>query len=171
MLTDVPGSSDYFLGAVVSYANDAKETLLGVSDETLRQHGAVSAEAALEMARGARERFGADVAVAITGIAGPDGGSPEKPVGTVFFALATRGSGESAKKRLFVGDRGVIRRAAAIHALELVRRRLTGPRRSGESIPGGAGRPGLGRTRRATGSAAEGLPAAGGVDTPGAPGT
>ncbi len=126
MLTDVPGSSDYFLGAVVSYANDAKETLLGVSDETLRQHGAVSAEAALEMARGARERFGADFAVAITGIAGPDGGSPEKPVGTVFFALATRGSGESAKKRLFVGDRGVIRRAAAIHALELVRRRLNG---------------------------------------------
>jgi nicotinamide-nucleotide amidase len=126
MLTDVPGSSEYFLGAVVSYANDAKASLLGVSEETLRRHGAVSAESAAEMARGARARFDADYAVSITGIAGPDGGSAEKPVGTVFFALAPRRGEETGKKRLFVGDRGVIRRAAAIHALELVRRRLRG---------------------------------------------
>ncbi len=129
MITDVPGSSDYFLGSIVSYANEAKEGLLGVTEETLRAHGAVSAEAAREMARGARGRFDADLAVAITGIAGPDGGSAEKPVGTVFFALAAREGGEAAKKRLFVGDRSVIRRAAALQALELVRRRLTGAER------------------------------------------
>ncbi len=126
MLTDVPGSSAYFLGSVVSYADEAKRQLLGVSAETLRAHGAVSAESAAEMARGTLERFGSDFAVAITGIAGPDGGSAEKPVGTVFFALAERGGAETAKKRLFGGDRLVIRRAAAIHALELLRRRLVG---------------------------------------------
>jgi PncC family amidohydrolase len=126
LLTDVPGSSAYFLGSVVSYANSAKSDLLDVSPETLAAHGAVSAEAAREMAEGARRRFDADMAVSITGIAGPDGGSPEKPVGTVFFALAERGAGGSGKKRLFVGDRGVIRRASAIHALEMLRRRLAG---------------------------------------------
>ncbi len=126
MLTDVPGSSQYFLGAVVSYANSAKEDLLDVSEATLRSHGAVSAESAAEMARGARTRFDSDVALAITGIAGPDGGSPEKPVGTVFFALARRDGDGLSKKRLFVGDRLVIRRAAAIHALELLRRHLSG---------------------------------------------
>lgn len=126
MLTDVPGSSAYFLGSVVSYADEAKRQLLGVSPSTLREHGAVSAESAVEMARGALEKFGSDFAVSITGIAGPDGGSAEKPVGTVFFALAERGGAGTAKKRLFGGDRLVIRRAAAIHALELLRRRLVG---------------------------------------------
>ncbi len=126
MLTDVPGSSEYFLGAVVSYANSAKEDVLGVKVDTLRSHGAVSAESAAEMAKGARERFGADLALAITGIAGPDGGSPEKPVGTVFLALSRRAGAEFAKQRLFVGNRSVIRRATAIHALELLRRHLSG---------------------------------------------
>ena len=126
MLTDVPGSSAYFQGSVVSYANAAKENLLGVSESTLRAHGAVSAESAAEMASGARNRFDSDLAVAITGIAGPDGGSPDKPVGTVFFALARRNGEIVGKKRLFGGDRAVIRRAAAIHALELVRRHLGG---------------------------------------------
>ena len=130
MLTDVPGSSSYFLGSVVSYANEAKEDLLGVSEATLKAHGAVSAESATEMARGARERFDADVAVAITGIAGPDGGTPEKPVGTVFFALVRRDGAGTTKKRLFGGDRGVVRRAAATHALELLRREL-GPESAG----------------------------------------
>ena len=78
------------------------------------------------MASGARNRFDSDLAVAITGIAGPDGGSPDKPVGTVFFALARRNGEIVGKKRLFGGDRAVIRRAAAIHALELVRRHLGG---------------------------------------------
>lgn len=126
LLTDVPGSSQYFLGSIVSYGNAAKEGLLGVGADTLRAYGAVSAEAAREMALGARSRFDADLAVSITGIAGPDGGSPEKPVGTVFFALADRDGARAATRRLFVGDRAVVRRAASLHALELLRRRLTG---------------------------------------------
>jgi nicotinamide-nucleotide amidase len=126
LVTDVAGSSDYFLGGVVSYANSAKEDLLGVSDETLRRYGAVSEEGAREMARGARERFDADIAVAVTGIAGPGGGSEEKPVGTVFFALAGRNGTEDARKRFFVGDRAHVRRSASLVALELVRRHLSG---------------------------------------------
>jgi nicotinamide-nucleotide amidase len=126
LVTDVAGASKYFLGAVVSYGNTAKEDLLGVAQETLRSHGAVSAEAAREMARGARERFDADLAVSVTGIAGPDGGTPGKPVGTVFFALAERTGEGLAKKRLFLGDRTAVRRAAALQALELLRRHLAG---------------------------------------------
>src|SRR5436190_23936452 len=90
LVTDIPGSSEYFLGGVVSYGNAAKRELLAVRGETLSTHGAVSEEAAREMARGALERFGSDLALAVTGIAGPDGGTPEKPVGTVHFALARR---------------------------------------------------------------------------------
>ena len=126
LVTDVPGSSDYFLGGVVSYGNGAKETLLGVSPETLRSRGAVSEESVLEMARGARERFDADVAAAITGIAGPGGGSTDKPVGLVWFGITDRGGAETAKRRFFVGDRGHVRRSASVHALELVRRHLVG---------------------------------------------
>jgi nicotinamide-nucleotide amidase len=126
LLTDVPGSSEYFLGSVVSYANEAKERLLGVSAETLRAHGAVSAPSAAEMARGARERFDADLAVAITGIAGPDGGTAEKPVGTVFFAIASRDGSVLGKRRLLLGDRAVVRRTSALHALEMLRRLLLG---------------------------------------------
>lgn len=126
LLTDVPGSSEYFLGGVVTYSNSSKEGLLGVSPAILREHGAVSAEAAVAMARGARARFDADVALAVTGIAGPDGGSEEKPVGTVHFALADRSDRTVAKKRLFVGDRAVVRRAASSQALELLRSFLSG---------------------------------------------
>ena len=122
LLTDIPGSSDYFLGSVVSYANSAKRDLLDVSEETLRVHGAVSEEAAREMARGARARFDADLAVAVTGIAGPDGGTPEKPVGRVFFAVENRDGGGIGKRRDFIGDRPAIRRSASLYALELVRR-------------------------------------------------
>ncbi|MGE5277473.1 MAG: competence/damage-inducible protein A [Acidobacteriota bacterium] len=126
LLTDVAGSSDYFLGGIVSYANEAKERLLGVSEETLRTRGAVSEEAAREMARGARERFGADLAAAVTGIAGPGGGSEQKPVGTVFFALSGSDGAEFARRRSFVGDRAHVRRSASLVALELVRRELEG---------------------------------------------
>jgi nicotinamide-nucleotide amidase len=122
LLTDAPGSSDYFLGGLVAYSNAAKAALLAVSEETLRAHGAVSEETAREMARGARERFGADLAVAVTGIAGPDGGTPEKPVGTVFFALARKGETEIGKKREFHGDRATVRLAASLFALDLIRR-------------------------------------------------
>ena len=126
LITDIPGSSAYFLGGVVSYANDAKESLLGVHRETLETHGAVSSEAAREMARGATDRFGADVGASITGIAGPDGGSAEKPVGTVWFGIADRDGREIVKRRAFLGDRTHIRRTASVHALELLRRHLVG---------------------------------------------
>ncbi len=87
-ITDVSGSSAYFVGGVVSYANEAKEKLLGVRHETLLKHGAVSEETAMEMAQGVRERLGVDVAVSITGVAGPVGGTPEKPVGLVWIGLS-----------------------------------------------------------------------------------
>ena len=86
-LTNVPGSSAYFLGGVVAYANEVKERVLGVRPETLRRYGAVSREVALEMARGVRRLLGADIALSATGIAGPAGGTPEKPVGLVYVAL------------------------------------------------------------------------------------
>jgi nicotinamide-nucleotide amidase len=126
LVTDVAGSSDYFLGGVVSYSNQVKSSLLGVSEETLRSHGAVSEASAREMARGARERFGADLAAAVTGIAGPGGGSEAKPVGTVFVAVSGRDGLDVARKRFFNGDRQTVRRAAALLALELVRRSLAG---------------------------------------------
>jgi PncC family amidohydrolase len=90
LITDVAGSSDYFLGSAVTYANSAKENLLGVKHETLLAHGAVSAESAAEMAQGARRIFGADVAASVTGIAGPGGGLPGKPVGLVHIHLSAR---------------------------------------------------------------------------------
>jgi nicotinamide-nucleotide amidase len=129
LLTDVPGSSDYFLGSVVSYSNSVKEGMLAVEADTIRKYGAVSEETARSMAQGALSRMGADLALSITGIAGPDGGSPEKPVGTVFFALVGRGETGSTRKRLFFGDRGVIRRAAAMHALDFLRRHLRGAKK------------------------------------------
>ncbi len=126
LVTDIPGSSEYFLGGVVSYGNAAKSELLSVREQTLSAHGAVSEEAAREMARGALERFGSDLALAVTGIAGPDGGTPEKPVGTVHFALARRNRPEIARKREFIGDRAAVRQAASLYGLELVRRGLEG---------------------------------------------
>jgi nicotinamide-nucleotide amidase len=123
-LTDVPGSSDVFLGSVVAYANEVKAAQLGVSEETLREHGAVSAETAAAMAAGARARLGADVAVAVTGIAGPDGGTDEKPVGLVHLH-ASGPMGERAATFDFPGDRETIRTRAAVGALHLVRRLVT----------------------------------------------
>jgi PncC family amidohydrolase len=89
-ITNVPGSSEYFEGGIVAYSYDAKERLLGVHHDTLYEHGAVSAEAAIEMARGARRALGADIGIAVTGIAGPGGGMPGKPVGLVYIALSSR---------------------------------------------------------------------------------
>jgi nicotinamide-nucleotide amidase len=90
-LTKVPGSSEYFLGGIIAYANQIKERVLGVSPQTLETHGAVSAETAIEMARGARRVLGVDLAVSVTGIAGPGGGTAEKPIGLVYAALAAPG--------------------------------------------------------------------------------
>ncbi len=123
-LTSVPGSSRVFLGAVVAYSNDVKAAGLGVPGDLLERHGAVSAEAAAAMAAGARERLGADVAVAVTGIAGPDGGTDEKPVGLVYLHAEAPGGSRSADF-VFPGDRDGIRRRAAVTALHLLRRLLT----------------------------------------------
>ena len=86
-LTEVPGSSEYFLGGIIAYSNEIKERLLGVKPETLGTHGAVSAETAIEMARGARHALGADIAVSVTGIAGPGGGTVDKPIGLTYIAV------------------------------------------------------------------------------------
>jgi competence/damage-inducible protein CinA-like protein len=122
-LTSVPGSSDVFLGSVVAYADEVKVRELGVPQELLEQHGSVSAEAAAAMAAGARERLRADVAVAVTGIAGPGGGTEDKPVGLVYLQAEAPG-GERALEFHFAGDRESIRRRAAATALHLVRRLL-----------------------------------------------
>jgi nicotinamide-nucleotide amidase len=123
-LTSVPGSSRVFLGGVVAYADEVKAAELGVPREVLESHGAVSAETAAAMAAGARERLGADVAVAVTGIAGPDGGTEEKPVGLVYLHAESPAGSRSADF-VFPGDREGIRRRAAATSLHLVRRLLT----------------------------------------------
>jgi nicotinamide-nucleotide amidase len=122
-LTSVPGSSAAFVGAIVAYADEVKARELGVPQSVLERHGAVSAETAAAMAAGARERLGVDVAVAVTGIAGPDGGSPDKPVGLAF--LHAEGPEVSrASNFVFPGDRDAIRRRAAVTALHQLRRLL-----------------------------------------------
>jgi nicotinamide-nucleotide amidase len=123
-LTEVPRSSDAFVGAVVAYSNEIKQKLLGVTTATLEQHGAVSAECALEMAEGARKALGADVSVSVTGIAGPGGGTPEKPVGLVFLCAAGPGK-ELAQEIRFSGARDQVRRYATVAALHLLRRLLS----------------------------------------------
>jgi nicotinamide-nucleotide amidase len=123
VLTEVAGSSDWFERGYVTYSNAAKREELGVSDATLRRHGAVSEEAAREMAAGAQRKSGAQAALAITGIAGPTGGSAAKPVGTVCFAWA-RGDRVSSETRRFDGDRASVRRQSVRHALEGLLQRL-----------------------------------------------
>jgi nicotinamide-nucleotide amidase len=122
-LTGVAGASRAFVGGVVAYANEVKEGELGVSAELLERHGAVSPEAARAMAQGARVRLGADVAVAVTGIAGPDGGTPEKPVGLVYLHVEGPDGGIG-REFSFPGDRGSIRARSTVGALHLVRRFL-----------------------------------------------
>jgi competence/damage-inducible protein CinA-like protein len=124
-LTNVPGSSAYVRGGVVAYANDAKHSLLGVAPATLADRGAVSEEAAAEMAAGARQAMGADIAVSTTGIAGPDGGTPEKPVGTVCLGLSTAGETFAARYQ-FWGTRDWVKLLASQVALEWIRRHVLG---------------------------------------------
>ena len=122
-LTTIPGSSSVFLGGVIAYANAVKTGVLGVDGSTIAADGAVSEGVARAMAAGARATVKSEAALAITGVAGPDGGTPEKPVGTVWIALDLRGEVE-ARRYTLVGDRGEIRHRAAQAALELLRRRL-----------------------------------------------
>jgi PncC family amidohydrolase len=118
-ITDVPGSSAYFLGGFVAYANEAKEEMLGVRHETLVAHGAVSEETALEMARGARQRLGADLGISTTGIAGPAGGTPDKPVGLVHVALSASGV-ELCQRYVWQGNRLSNKEQSAEAALQLL---------------------------------------------------
>jgi nicotinamide-nucleotide amidase len=123
-LTDIPGASDVYVGGVVAYADSLKISALGVPPELLAEHGAVSAEAAAAMAAGARDRLGADVAVAVTGIAGPEGGTPEKPVGLVHLH-ASGPDGERAQQLELPGDRETVRLRATVAALHLIRTLVT----------------------------------------------
>ncbi len=118
-LTDVPGSSSWFGLGLVTYSNDAKHSLLDVRAETLEEQGAVSEETVREMAAGALAASGADIAVAVSGIAGPDGGTPDKPVGTVWFAWAVSGATPVTYAECvhFDGDRETVRRRSVCHAL------------------------------------------------------
>lgn len=124
LVTRTPGSSSYFLGAVVSYANSAKSELLGVPAELIATHGAVSEPVARAMAEGVRARLGADVGLAFSGIAGPDGGTEQKPVGLVHWAVATS-AGTEHKQRVFIGDRQSIRRRAVFAGFDTIRRGLS----------------------------------------------
>lgn len=118
-ITSVPGSSGYFLGGFVAYSDQAKEVFLGVRHETLLAHGAVSAETALEMARGAQQEMGADLAISVTGIAGPTGGTPEKPVGLVYMVLATP-EDNRAERYVWQGDRLQNKEQSVEAALQLI---------------------------------------------------
>jgi nicotinamide-nucleotide amidase len=124
-LTDLAGSSEWFDRGYVTYSNEAKQAMLGVSLATLKQHGAVSEACVLEMAQGALTESDAEVAVAISGIAGPGGGSREKPVGTVFFAWQKRGDDGIARRECFDGDRGQVRWQAVVCALQQLERLLS----------------------------------------------
>src|SRR5690606_29484326 len=117
-VTDVAGSSGWFDCGIVSYSNTAKTKLLGVPSTLLEQHGAVSESVARAMAEGALQRTGADVAVAVSGIAGPGGGSVEKPVGTVCFGWSRRGGATITGTVVFAGDREMVRRQTVAHALK-----------------------------------------------------
>ena len=122
-ITNMPGSSKYFLGGFIAYSDTVKKKIVGVKTETLERFGAVSAEVAREMALGVMRKINSDIGVAITGIAGPGGGSDEKPVGTVYIALTTK-KRTTEQRYHFKGQRQTIRRSACQKALELLRKEL-----------------------------------------------
>ena len=124
-ITAIAGSSGWFDRGFVTYSNAAKHEMLGVTESTLERHGAVSEATARAMAQGALAHSHADWAISITGIAGPGGGSPEKPVGTVCFAWASNNGGSEAQTRIFSGERTSIREQSVHHALSGLRERLT----------------------------------------------
>jgi PncC family amidohydrolase len=120
VVTETPGSSDYFAGSAVTYSNAAKQAILGVRAETLQQYGAVSAETAQEMAQGALRIFNGHAALAITGIAGPGGGTPDKPSGTVYLHLSLAGGIEEGRHVVWSGDRSENKRLSVALALTLL---------------------------------------------------
>lgn len=124
VITDISGSSEWYDRGFITYTNQAKQDMLGVPAETLAEHGAVSEHTARAMAAGAIRHSQAAMTLAITGIAGPGGGSLDKPVGTVWFAWARRDSQVETDKQQFLGDRDAVRRQAAAHALQGVLSRL-----------------------------------------------
>jgi nicotinamide-nucleotide amidase len=124
-ITSVAGSSDVFLGGIVSYANEVKASELGVAEEVLRAHGAVSPETAAAMADGVRARLGSDLGVAVTGIAGPGGATPEKPVGLVYVHAVGPGGARRAAELNFPGDRETVRSRATVATLHLVSKLVT----------------------------------------------
>lgn len=124
LITEIPGSSTYFRGALVTYANEAKTALADVPSTTLDHHGAVSAQVAVAMAEGARRRLQTDLAVAITGVAGPSGGTDAKPVGLTYVAIADA-AGDDVRRFLWTADRSGNKRASAAAALAFVVERLT----------------------------------------------
>ena len=123
-ITNVSGSSGYFEGGIISYSNEAKEAVLGVPHDILIEHGAVSRETALAMARGARRVLGTDLAVSVTGVAGPGGGTTEKPVGLVYIGLSAEGA-ELCDKHVWQGDRAANKEQSAEAALKLILQYLT----------------------------------------------
>jgi len=125
-LTDPPGASDYFRGAIVAYGNDVKVSEAGVAEELIARHGAVSGEVAEALADGARTRLGADVGVGVTGVAGPGGGTPDKPVGLVWFSVAAGGDGNLTRSVNLPGGRADIRDRATTVAMHLIARALRG---------------------------------------------
>ena len=135
LITEVAGSSRYFRGGVVSYSNEAKLELLEVPREVLEAHGAVSAQVARAMAEGAAQRFGSDLAIAVTGIAGPDGGTPAKPVGLTYVAVRAP-AGTEVRRYQWAGDRSANKRESAEAALKLVLEMIDGMTRAdGPSAP------------------------------------
>jgi nicotinamide-nucleotide amidase len=126
LITEVPGSSDYFTGGIVTYANEVKIGLVDVPADVLEAHGAVSAQVARAMAEGVRHRLSVNVAVSVTGVAGPDGGTAAKPVGLTYVAVADA-DGDDVRRFVWDSDRSGNKRLSAAAALELVLSRVTGP--------------------------------------------
>lgn len=137
-LTALPGSSGYFIGGVVSYADPAKRDILGVDSAILDAHGAVSAQVAMAMAVGARTRFSADLAASVTGVAGPDGGSDAKPVGLTYVAVAD-GAGVDVRRVVWPGDRAANRHDSVILVLEMLLERIAAGDREPAADASGSG--------------------------------
>jgi nicotinamide-nucleotide amidase len=138
LVTDVPGSSAWFVGGYVTYSDDLKQAMVGVPTEVLAAHGAVSAQVAMAMAIGGRTRTGADLAVAVTGIAGPDGGTPSKPVGLTYVAVADA-AGVDVRRHVWSGDRHDNKRRSASAALEALLERVEGMASTASPPSGGSG--------------------------------